>query len=87
MALPAHSGPRPLIQFRNHFFTDGRTPWTCDQPVVRPLPKHRTTQTQNKRIQTSNIPGLSGIRSHDPIVQAREDSPCLTPRGFYDRPT
>jgi hypothetical protein len=41
MALPAHSGPRPPIQFRNHFFTDGRTPWTSDQPVARPLPKHR----------------------------------------------
>jgi hypothetical protein len=53
MALPAHSGPRPLIQFRNHFFTDGRTPWTSDQPVARPLPKHRTTQTQNKRAKLS----------------------------------
>jgi hypothetical protein len=53
MALPAHSGPRPLIQFRNHFFTDGRTPWTSDQPVARLLPKHRTSQTQNKRTQSS----------------------------------
>jgi hypothetical protein len=26
----------------------GRTPWTGDQPVARPLPTHRTTQTQNK---------------------------------------
>jgi hypothetical protein len=25
---------------------------TCDQAVARPLPKHRTTQTQNKRTQT-----------------------------------
>jgi hypothetical protein len=24
-------------------FTDGRTPWTSDQIVARPLPKHRTT--------------------------------------------
>jgi hypothetical protein len=52
IALPAHSGPRPLIQFRNHFFTDGRTPWTGDQPVARPLPEQRTTETQNKRTQT-----------------------------------
>jgi hypothetical protein len=29
-------------------FTDGRTPWTSDQLVAKPLPKHRTTQTQNK---------------------------------------
>jgi hypothetical protein len=39
----------------DHFFsffilyTAGRIPWTGDQPVARPLPAHRTTQTQNKR--------------------------------------
>jgi hypothetical protein len=33
-------------------YTVGRTPWTGDQPVARPLPTHRTTQTQNKRIET-----------------------------------
>jgi hypothetical protein len=31
------------------FFTDGRTPWTRDRLVARPLPTHRTTQTLNKR--------------------------------------
>jgi hypothetical protein len=30
-------------------YTVGKTPWTGDQTVVRPLPTHRTTQTQNKR--------------------------------------
>jgi hypothetical protein len=35
------------------FYTVGRTPWTGDQPVARPLPAHRTGQTQNKRTQTS----------------------------------
>jgi hypothetical protein len=34
-------------------YTVGRTPWTEDQPVARPLPTHGTTQTQNKRTQTS----------------------------------
>jgi hypothetical protein len=29
-------------------FTVGMTPWTECQPVARPLPTHRTTQTQNK---------------------------------------
>jgi hypothetical protein len=29
--------------------TVGRTTWTGDQPVIRPLPTHRTTQTQDKR--------------------------------------
>jgi hypothetical protein len=32
-------------------YTVGRTPWTGDQPVARPLPTHRTTQTHNKRTQ------------------------------------
>jgi hypothetical protein len=27
-------------------YTVGRTPWTGDEPVARPLPTHRTTQTQ-----------------------------------------
>jgi hypothetical protein len=33
-------------------YTVGRTPWTGDQPIARPLPTYRTTQTQNKRKQT-----------------------------------
>jgi hypothetical protein len=33
--------------------TVGRTPWTGDEAAARPLPTHRTTQTQNKRTQTS----------------------------------
>jgi hypothetical protein len=36
------------FQFLNPY-TVGRTPWTGDYPVARPLPTHRTTQTQNKR--------------------------------------
>jgi hypothetical protein len=34
-------------------YTVGRTPWTRDQPVAKLLPTRRTTQTQNKRTQTS----------------------------------
>jgi hypothetical protein len=33
--------------------TVGGTPWTGDQSASRPLPTHRTTQTQNKHTQTS----------------------------------
>jgi hypothetical protein len=33
----------------------GRTPWTGDEPLARPLPTHGTTQTQNKRTQTSTF--------------------------------
>jgi hypothetical protein len=52
-ALQPFVGPWPLLQFRNHFYRDGKTPWTSDQPVARPLLTHRTTRTQNKRTQTS----------------------------------
>jgi hypothetical protein len=55
-----------------------------DQPVARPLPAHRTTQTQNKR---TNIHALSGIRNHDPSVRTAEDGSCLRPRGNCDRLT
>jgi hypothetical protein len=40
------------LQFLNPR-TVNRTPWTGDQPVTRPLPTDRTTQTQNKCRQTS----------------------------------
>jgi hypothetical protein len=73
-----------ISQFLDHF-TDGRTPWTGDQLVARPLPEHRTTQTQNKHIRTRNINALCGIRIHDPVFRAREDSTCLTPLGYRDR--
>jgi hypothetical protein len=48
-ALQPFVGPWPLLQFRNLFYTVGRTTWTGDQSVARPLPTHRTTQIQNKR--------------------------------------
>jgi hypothetical protein len=37
-------------------YTVGRTPWTGDQPLARPLPTHRRTQTQNKHTQISMPP-------------------------------
>jgi uncharacterized protein YegL len=48
-------------------FTIGRTPWTSDQLCARPLPKHRTAQTQNKHIYTPNIHALSGF---EPTITA-----------------
>jgi hypothetical protein len=63
-------------------FTVGRTSWAGDQLVVRPLPKHRTTQTQNKRIHTPIIHALCGIRTDDPGFRPNEDSTCLRPLGF-----
>jgi hypothetical protein len=77
MALQSFVGPWSLLHFRNLFYTDGRTPWTSDQPVARPLPTHSTTYT--------NIHALSGIRTHDPRVRASEDSSYLRPRGHCSR--
>jgi hypothetical protein len=45
-------GPWPLFRFLNPY-TVGRTPWTGNQPDARPLPTHRTAQTQNKLTRTS----------------------------------
>jgi hypothetical protein len=39
MALQPFIGPSPLFSFL-FFYTVGRTPWTGDQPVVRPVPTH-----------------------------------------------
>jgi hypothetical protein len=45
----------------------GRTPWTGDQLVARPLLTHRTTQTQNKHIRTS-MP-LAGFEPTIPVFE------------------
>jgi hypothetical protein len=63
-------------------FTIGRTPWTGDQPVAKPPPTHRTTQTRNKR---TDIHTFSGIRTHDPCVRPSEESSCLRPCGHCER--
>jgi hypothetical protein len=59
--------------------TVGRTPWRGDQPVTRPLPTHRTIQTQNKRVQTS-LPWV-GFESTIPVFERAN----LRPRGHCDR--
>jgi hypothetical protein len=76
----------PLLDLGRFFsflilHTVGRTPWTGDQAVARPLPTHRTTQTQNKRTQTS-MPWVE----FEPTIPAFEDGSCLRPRGHCDRP-
>jgi hypothetical protein len=84
MALPAHSGPRPLIQFRKQFSKMiGLLGRVISHSQGRYL--NRTTQTQNKGIHTPNIHALSGIRTHDPSVRASGDSSCLNPAGYCDR--
>jgi hypothetical protein len=77
-----------LASFRfPDLFTIGTTPWTSDQLVARPLPKHRTAQTQNKHIYIPNIHALSGIQTHDHSLWANEDSSCLRSLGDCDQLT
>jgi hypothetical protein len=64
-------------------YTDGRTPWTGDQPVARPLLTYRTAQTEHTH---TYIHALSGIRTYDPSVRVSEDCSCLGPHGHCDRP-
>jgi hypothetical protein len=42
MALQPFVGLWQLFQLPDSIYTTGRTPWTRDQPVARPLPTHRT---------------------------------------------
>jgi hypothetical protein len=42
-----------FFSFVIEYYPVGRTPWTRDKPVARPLVTHRTAQTQNERTQTS----------------------------------
>jgi hypothetical protein len=67
-----------LAIFFNFFilYTVGRTPWTGDQPVARPLSTHRIN---------ADIHASSGIRTHDPSTRTGEDGSCLRLRGHCDR--
>jgi hypothetical protein len=60
---------RTDFSFHDHF-TDGRTPWTGDQLVPMPLPKHRTTQTQNKHIHQTSMPCV-GFEPTIPVSSER----------------
>jgi hypothetical protein len=53
--------------------TVGRTPWTGDQHVLRPLPTQNNINTEYR------------IRTHDTSLPASEDSSCLRPWGHSDR--
>jgi hypothetical protein len=84
MALPAHSGPRPLIQFRNHFSqTVGLLRWMISSSHGRYL--HTGKHKHRINTYTHQTNALIGIRTHYPSVRASEDSSCLRPRGYWDR--
>jgi hypothetical protein len=54
-----------------------------DWPNTRPLPTHRTTQ--HREMQT-HIHARSRIQICNLNIQATEDSTCLRPLGYWDRP-
>jgi hypothetical protein len=75
MALPAHSEPRPLIQFRNHFSqTVGLLGW-----VISPSEGRYLNTGQHKHTINAYTPN---IRTHDPSIRASEDSSCLKPAAI-----
>jgi hypothetical protein len=65
------------------FYTVGRTPWMEDQPVARPMPTHKTAQTQNSRTQTLML--QVGFEPRIPVFKGGKDSSRLRPRGHCDR--
>jgi hypothetical protein len=79
MAIQPFVGLWPLFFFSFLIvYTMGRTPWTGDQPVARPLPTHRIN------VHNTDTHALSGIRTHDSSVPASEDTSCLRLRGHCD---
>jgi hypothetical protein len=47
--------PQPLFQFLN-LYTVSRTPWTGDQAVARPLPKHRIKANRHPCLERDSNP-------------------------------
>jgi hypothetical protein len=54
------------FQFRN-LYTISRSAWTGDQPVIRPLPTHRTTQAQNESTKTYML--QEGLKPTIPVLE------------------
>jgi hypothetical protein len=83
VALQPFVGPWPRLRFVT-MYKDSMTAWMGDQPVVRPLPTHRTAQTQQKRAHTY-MPQV-GFEPATPSVRAGEECiSCLRPHGHRDQ--
>jgi hypothetical protein len=83
MALQSFLGSWPLLQFRNLFHTDGRSPWTSNQHVTSPLPTHRTTQTPNKRTNRYSCLELDSKSRSKLSSERREFMPAATAQYEY----
>jgi hypothetical protein len=60
--------------------TVGRTPWTRDQPVARPLPAQESMNTEKKQ---TYIYASSEIRTHDLSVRTGKNIPYHTILSIY----
>jgi hypothetical protein len=82
MALPAHSGPRPIIQFRNHF---SQTVGLLGRVISPSQGSYLNTGQHKHRINAytyQTIHALSGIRTHDPSFRASDRAATVT-GSFY----
>jgi hypothetical protein len=62
-------------------YTVGRTSWTGNLPIARPLPTHRTAQ--NKRMQTSMC--RVGLEPTTPVLELVKTVHAFRPRDHCDR--
>jgi len=77
----AYSAVELTFETTNPFHHFGRTPWTVDRPIARPVPTQDST-TQKSWIY---IHASSGIRAHNAHVRAVQDHMRLRPRGHWER--
>jgi hypothetical protein len=84
MALPAHSGPWSLIQFRIKF---SQTVGPLGRVISPSQGRYLNTGQLKHRIKayTPNFHASSVIRTHDPSILVSEDSSYLRLRGYCDR--
>jgi hypothetical protein len=83
MALTAHSGPSPLIQFRNHFSQKvGHLGRGISPSQGRYLNTGQHKHRRNAYTHQTSMPWLG----FETTIRASENSSCLRPRGYCDRP-
>jgi hypothetical protein len=85
VALQSFVEPWPLFQFLDLFTQSVGPLWTGDQPIRRPLPAHRTAQTQNKCTETF-MPQV-GFKPMIPVFEWAKTFHALDCGGHCDWPT
>jgi hypothetical protein len=63
VVLQPFVGPWTLLQFCNPIHTVGRTPWTGDQPVARPLLTHRIDAHRHSCLKLDSKPRPQCVRA------------------------